>query len=125
MPPVTPLLVKRASARVRPVGALWRLRGYLKPFRVQMVIMFAAALGAVTAEIIIPLLTKSVVDGAIARCPAAADPAGPGGHRAGHRRGAAEPDPPLDPGRRGRVDGEEHPGRPVRPPAAAAGLVPR
>jgi ATP-binding cassette subfamily B protein len=60
------LLVKRASARVRPVGALWRLRGYLKPFRLQMVMMFAAALGAVTAEIIIPLLTKSVVDGAIA-----------------------------------------------------------
>jgi ATP-binding cassette subfamily B protein len=60
------LLVTRASARVRPVGALWRLRGYLKPFRLQMVIMFAAALGAVTAEIIIPLLTKSVIDGAIA-----------------------------------------------------------
>jgi ATP-binding cassette subfamily B protein len=66
MPPVTPLLVTRASARVRPVGSLWRLRGYLKPFRLQMVIMFAAALGAVTAEIIIPLLTKSVIDGAIA-----------------------------------------------------------
>src|SRR5580693_1960186 len=67
MPAVSPLLVTHASARVRPVGALWRLRGYLKPFRVQMVVMLAAALGAVTAEIIIPLLTKSVVDGAIAR----------------------------------------------------------
>src|SRR5271170_1523039 len=67
MPPVTPLLVTRASARVRPVGALWRLRGYLKPFRVQMVVMLAAALGAVAAEICIPLLTKSVIDGAIAR----------------------------------------------------------
>src|SRR6202021_3274844 len=66
MPPVSPLLVTRASARVRPVGALWRLRGYLKPFRVQMIVMLAAALGAVTAEILIPLLTKSVVDGAIA-----------------------------------------------------------
>ncbi len=66
MPPVSPLLVTRASARVRPVGALWRLRGYLKPFRVQMVVMLAAALGAVTAEICIPLLTESVVDGAIA-----------------------------------------------------------
>jgi ATP-binding cassette subfamily B protein len=32
-----------------------------------MVVMLAAALGAVTAEICIPLLTKSVVDGAIAR----------------------------------------------------------
>jgi ATP-binding cassette subfamily B protein len=66
MPPVTPSLVTHASARVRPVGALWRLRGYLKPFRVQMVVMLAAALGAVTAEICIPLLIKSVVDGAIA-----------------------------------------------------------
>jgi ATP-binding cassette subfamily B protein len=66
MPPVSPLLVTHASARVRPVGALWRLRGYLKPFRVQMMVMFAAALGAVSAEIFIPLLTKSVVDGAIA-----------------------------------------------------------
>jgi len=66
MPSVTPLLVTHAFARVRPVGALWRLRGYLKPFRTQMVVMFAAALGTVAAEIAIPLLTKSVVDGAIA-----------------------------------------------------------
>ena len=66
MPPVSPSLVTHASAQVRPVGALWRLRGYLKPFRVQMVVMFAAAVGAVTAEICIPLLTKAVVDGAIA-----------------------------------------------------------
>ena len=67
MPSVTPLLVSHASARVRPVGALWRLRGYLKPFRIQMIVMFGAALGAVAAEIAIPLLTKSMVDGAIAR----------------------------------------------------------
>jgi ATP-binding cassette, subfamily B, bacterial len=66
MPSVTPLPVTHAFARVRPVGALWRLRGYLKPFRAQMIVMFAAALGAVAAEIAIPLLTKSVVDGAIA-----------------------------------------------------------
>ena len=66
MPPVSPLPVTRASARVRPVGALWRLRGYLKPFRTQMIVMLGAALGAVAAEIAIPLLTKSVIDGAIA-----------------------------------------------------------
>jgi len=66
MPSVTPLLVTHASARVRPVGALWRLRGYLKPFRTQMIVMLGAALGAVAAEIAIPLLTKSVIDGAIA-----------------------------------------------------------
>ena len=66
MPSVTPLLVKRAHARVRPVGALWRLRGYLKPFRVQLIVMFAAALGAVAADIAIPLLIKAVIDGPIA-----------------------------------------------------------
>jgi ATP-binding cassette subfamily B protein len=66
MPPVTPLPVTRASARVRPVGALWRLRGYLRPFRFQMGVMLAAAFGAVAAEITIPLLTKAVIDGAIA-----------------------------------------------------------
>jgi ATP-binding cassette, subfamily B, bacterial len=66
MPTVTPLPVTRASARVRPVGALWRLRGYLRPFRFQMGVMFAAAFGAVAAEITIPLLTKAVIDGAIA-----------------------------------------------------------
>jgi ATP-binding cassette subfamily B protein len=54
-----------APDRGRPVGALWRLRGYLKPFRVQMIVMLAAALGAVAAEIVIPLLTISVVDRAI------------------------------------------------------------
>jgi ATP-binding cassette subfamily B protein len=66
MPSVTPSLVTHASAKVRPVGALWRLRGYLKPFRAQMIVMFAAALSAVAAEIAIPLLIKSVIDGAIA-----------------------------------------------------------
>ena len=66
MPSVTPSLVTHAFARVRPVGALWRLRGYLKPYRTQMIVMFAAALGAVAAELVIPLLTKAVVDGAIA-----------------------------------------------------------
>src|SRR5690242_1923456 len=66
MPSVTPSLVTHAFARVRPVGALWRLRGYLKPYRTQMIVMFAAAFGAVAAELVIPLLTKVVVDGAIA-----------------------------------------------------------
>jgi ATP-binding cassette subfamily B protein len=66
MPLVTSSLVSHASTRVRPVGALWRLRGYLRPFRARMVIMLTAALAAVASEIAIPLLTKSVVDGAIA-----------------------------------------------------------
>jgi ATP-binding cassette subfamily B protein len=49
------------------VGALWRLRGYLKPLRVQMIIMFAAAITSVAAEITIPLLAKGIIDGAVAR----------------------------------------------------------
>jgi hypothetical protein len=53
MPSVTPSLVTHAFARVRPVGALWRLRGYLKPYRTQMIVMFAAAFGAVRREIAI------------------------------------------------------------------------
>jgi len=66
MPSDTPSLVTHAFARVRPAGALWRLRGYLKPYRIHMIVMLAAACSAVAAEIAIPLLTKSVVDGAIA-----------------------------------------------------------
>jgi len=66
MPSDTPSLVTHAFARARPVGALWRLRGYLKPYRIHMVVMLVAACSAVAAEIAIPLLTMSVVDGAIA-----------------------------------------------------------
>jgi ATP-binding cassette, subfamily B, bacterial len=50
----------------RPVAALWRLRPYLRPYRFQLTGMIAAAVGATAAEIAIPLLTKSVIDGAIA-----------------------------------------------------------
>ncbi len=50
----------------RPVAALWRLRPYLRPYRWQLAAMTAAAICAEGAEIAIPLLTKSVIDGAIA-----------------------------------------------------------
>ena len=92
MPSVTPSLVTHAFARVRPVGALWRLRGYLKPYRTQMIVMFAAAFGAVAAEIVIPLLTKSIIDGAITHHDQEpADPARPWRRsRLGAARGGAE-----------------------------------
>jgi len=64
MPPDTDAPVTHAPKRS--LGALWRLRGYLRPFRVQMVIMFTAAAASVAAQIAIPLLTKSVIDGATA-----------------------------------------------------------
>jgi ATP-binding cassette subfamily B protein len=49
-----------------PFQALWRTREYLRPYRWQLVLMLAAALGSVAAEIAIPLLTKAVIDGPIA-----------------------------------------------------------
>ena len=50
----------------RPVAALWRLRPYLRPYRGQLIaILLASAVGE-AAEIVIPLLAKSVIDGAIA-----------------------------------------------------------
>jgi ATP-binding cassette subfamily B protein len=47
------------------VSALWRLRPYLRPYRVQLASMLLAALGAEGAAIAIPLLTKLIIDGAI------------------------------------------------------------
>jgi ATP-binding cassette subfamily B protein len=49
-----------------PLASLWRTRGYLQPYLWQLVFMLAAAIVAVGTEIAIPLLTKSVIDGAIA-----------------------------------------------------------
>jgi ATP-binding cassette subfamily B protein len=49
-----------------PFQALWRTREYLRPYYWQLLLMLGAALAAVATEIIIPLLTKSVIDGPIA-----------------------------------------------------------
>ncbi|TVZ05705.1 ABC transporter ATP-binding protein [Trebonia kvetii] len=49
-----------------PVAALWRLRPYLRPYRKQLIIMVTAALVVEAADIAVPLVTKSVIDGAIA-----------------------------------------------------------
>jgi ATP-binding cassette, subfamily B, bacterial len=48
------------------VASLWRLRPYLRPYRFQLLAMLLAALGTEAAAIVIPLLAKSVIDGAIA-----------------------------------------------------------
>jgi ATP-binding cassette subfamily B protein len=48
-----------------PLAALWRARSYLRPYRWQLAFMLAAAIVAVLSEIAIPLLTKSMIDGAI------------------------------------------------------------
>ena len=49
-----------------PFAALWRTRAYLRPHAWRLVLMLAAAIGAVGAQIAIPLLTKSIIDGPIA-----------------------------------------------------------
>jgi ATP-binding cassette, subfamily B, bacterial len=48
-----------------PVAALWRLRPYLRPYRYQLVLMLFAALLSTGTEIVIPLIAKVVIDGAI------------------------------------------------------------
>jgi ATP-binding cassette subfamily B protein len=50
-----------------PLGALWRLRSYLRPYVWQLTYMLAAACASVGAQITIPLLTKTIIDSAIKR----------------------------------------------------------
>jgi ATP-binding cassette subfamily B protein len=59
----TPLLV---PGNTPPARALWRLRPYLRPYRFQLLTMLIAALGVEAAAIVIPLLAKAMIDGAIA-----------------------------------------------------------
>ena len=48
-----------------PVSALWRLRPYLRPYRYQLILMILAAMLATGTEIVIPLIAKVVIDGAV------------------------------------------------------------
>src|SRR5438132_974950 len=56
---------ERLSAAQTPAAALWRIREYLRPYYPQLAFMITCALVAVSFEIAIPVLTKSVVDRAI------------------------------------------------------------
>jgi ATP-binding cassette, subfamily B, bacterial len=66
MPPQQVNPVPHAPTGGTAFVSLWRTRGYLRPYLWQLAFMLAAAMLAVGAEITIPLLTKSVIDGAIA-----------------------------------------------------------
>jgi ATP-binding cassette subfamily B protein len=57
--------VQEVAAAQTPAAALWRIREYLRPYYGRLAFMIVAALLSVSAEIAIPLLTKSVVDSAI------------------------------------------------------------
>ena len=56
----------QAAAPQTPAAALWRLREYMRPYYLTLALMISAAIVAVSAETMIPLITKSVIDGAIA-----------------------------------------------------------
>ena len=65
--PGTPGRIRAGGAGETPLAALWRTRSYLRPYRWQLAFMLAAAIVAVLSEIAIPLLTKSMIDGAISQ----------------------------------------------------------
>src|SRR5271170_3829674 len=65
MPPHEPARNTAADRGVTPLASLWRTRVYLRPYRWQLAFMLACAIVAVGSEIAIPLLTKSMIDGAI------------------------------------------------------------
>jgi ATP-binding cassette subfamily B protein len=58
-----------------PGSALWRLREYVRPYRGQMVTMVLVAMAGLSAQVVVPLVTKAVIDGPVAE----------------HRRGALVP----------------------------------
>ncbi|HEY6277944.1 MAG TPA: ABC transporter ATP-binding protein [Streptosporangiaceae bacterium] len=65
MPPEPGHADAHARTTDLPLAALWRTRSYLRPYLGQLIFMLVMACAAVSTEIIIPLLTKSVIDGAI------------------------------------------------------------
>jgi ATP-binding cassette subfamily B protein len=60
MPPSHP----KASARLT---ALWRLRGYLLPYRWQLLVMVLAGLAATLAGLSVPVLSRILINGPVAR----------------------------------------------------------
>ena len=53
-------------AKQRSSASMWRLRGYLRPYRARFIVMFFLAGIGIGAGIVIPLVTKAVIDGPIA-----------------------------------------------------------
>jgi ATP-binding cassette subfamily B protein len=65
MPPEHVAADGHAPTQDPPLAALWRTRSYLRPYLGRLIFMLVAACLAVGAEILIPLLTKYIIDGAI------------------------------------------------------------
>lgn len=58
-------MAHQPTARWQSLHSLWRIRSYVKPYVGQMTLMTVAAGLAVGASIVVPLVTRSVVDGPI------------------------------------------------------------
>src|SRR5260370_40323453 len=66
MPPVHAAADARARTQAPPLAVLWRLRSYLRPYLGRLTVMLAAACASVATAIVIPLLTKALIDSALA-----------------------------------------------------------
>lgn len=65
MPPASVTQPLSPDAAPRSSTALWRLRGYLRPHMWSLIVMLVAALLAVIVGLLIPLVTRAIVDGPI------------------------------------------------------------
>jgi ATP-binding cassette subfamily B protein len=65
MPPEHVAADARALLPATPRAALWRLRSYLRPYLWRLIGMLAAACASVATALVIPLLTKDLIDSAI------------------------------------------------------------
>lgn len=66
MPPASVTRPRDPNVRRRSATALWRLRGYLRPYVGSLVVMATTAIAGVFVSIAIPLVTKAIIDGPIA-----------------------------------------------------------
>jgi ATP-binding cassette subfamily B protein len=66
MPPEHAAADARAHFPATPMAALWRLRSYLRPYLGRLIVMLVAAFASVATALVIPLLTKSLIDSALA-----------------------------------------------------------
>ncbi|MCW2801307.1 MAG: putative multidrug export ATP-binding/permease protein, partial [Aeromicrobium sp.] len=66
MPPASVTQPISPDAGVRSSTSLWRLRGYLRPHMWSLIVMLVAALLVVIVGLLIPLVTRAIVDGPIA-----------------------------------------------------------
>jgi ATP-binding cassette subfamily B protein len=60
-----PVVKPPGKGGARPATSLWRLRGYLRPYRGALALMGGTAIVGVFVSLAIPLVTKAIIDGPI------------------------------------------------------------